>query len=72
MAPLTPHELRHSAATLNLAAGVPLSLVAYLLGHASVNITHRFYLHPLEQVQAAAAAQFGAYIEGEQPPEPPK
>jgi integrase len=72
MAPLTPHELRHSAATLNLAAGVPLSLVAYLLGHANVNITHRFYLHPLEQVQAAAAAQFGAYIEGEAQPEPPK
>jgi integrase len=73
MEPLTPHELRHSAATLNLAAGVPLSLVAYLLGHANVNITHRFYLHPLEQVQAAAAAQFGAYIEGAAPAsEPPK
>jgi integrase len=71
MAPLTPHELRHSAATLNLAAGVPLSLVSWLLGHTTAAIT-QVYLHPMADVQQEAARRFGAYVEGEPPPEPPK
>jgi integrase len=71
MAPLTPHELRHSAATLNLAAGVPLSLVSWLLGHTTPAIT-QIYLHPMADVQQEAARRFGAYVEGEPPPEPPK
>jgi integrase len=71
MAPLTPHELRHSAATLNLAAGVPLSLVSWLLGHTTSAIT-QIYLHPMADVQQEAARRFGVYIEGEQPSEPPK
>jgi integrase len=71
MAPLTPHELRHSAATLNLAAGVPLSLVSWFLGHTTSAIT-QVYLHPMADVQQEAARRFGAYVEGEPPPEPPK
>jgi integrase len=71
MPPLTPHELRHSAATLNLAAGVPLSLVSWLLGHTTSAIT-QIYLHPMADVQQEAARRFGAYVEGEAPPEPPK
>jgi integrase len=71
MAPLTPHELRHSAATLNLAAGVPLSLVSWLLGHTTSAIT-QVYLHPMADVQQEAARRFGAYVEGEPPPEPAK
>jgi integrase len=71
MAPLTPHELRHSAATLNLAAGVPLSLVSWLLGHTTSAIT-QIYLHPMADVQQEAARRFGAYVEGEPPPETPK
>jgi integrase len=71
MAPLTPHELRHSAATLNLAAGVPLSLVSWFLGHTTPAIT-QIYLHPMADVQQEAARRFGAYVEGEPPPEPPK
>jgi integrase len=33
------HDLRHSAATLWLEAGLPLKLVQELLGHASMTIT---------------------------------
>jgi site-specific recombinase XerD len=69
MAPLTPHELRHSAATLNLAAGVPLSLVSWLLGHTTSAIT-QIYLHPMADVQQEAARRFGAYVEGESPETP--
>jgi integrase len=66
------HELRHSYATLNLAAGVPLSSVSWSLGHSGVQITHRSYLHGIEDIQRESAARFGAYIEGESPPTPPK
>ena len=34
-----PHELRHSAASLMLAAGVPLEVVSEVLGHASIRMT---------------------------------
>jgi integrase len=71
MAPLTVHELRHSAATLNLAAGVPLSLVSWLLGHTTSAIT-QIYLHPMADVQQEAARRFGVYLEGEPSPESPK
>ncbi len=41
---LTPHTLRHTAATLTLMAGTDLSTVAELLRHRNVNTTRR-YLH---------------------------
>jgi integrase len=71
MAPLTPHSMRHSYATINLAAGTPLSLVSWALGHASVNLTHSVYVHPLDEVQREAAQRFGNYIEGNDGTTPP-
>ncbi len=41
---ITPHTLRHTAATLTLMAGTDLSTVAELLRHRNVNTTRR-YLH---------------------------
>ncbi|MFO0645866.1 MAG: tyrosine-type recombinase/integrase [Polyangiales bacterium] len=41
---ITPHTLRHTAATLTLTAGTDLSTVAELLRHRDVNTTRR-YLH---------------------------
>lgn len=38
----TPHQLRHSAATNLLRAGVPLHLVASLLNHSDPSITMRY------------------------------
>ncbi len=37
------HELRHSAATFMLTQGVPLEVVADLLGHSSIRITKDTY-----------------------------
>jgi integrase len=45
------HDLRHSAATVLLAAGVPLKVVSELLGHSSVAITADIYAHVLPEMQ---------------------
>lgn len=51
------HGLRHTAASLMLAAGVPLIVVSRQLGHANPNITAQVYAHLLgdEQLDQAAA-----------------
>lgn len=43
----TPHELRHSAASIMLAQGTPLWVVSEVLGHASLAITKDVYGHLL-------------------------
>jgi integrase len=50
-----PHELRHSAASLMLAAGVPLEVVSDVLGHASIRMTADVYGHILAPQREAAA-----------------
>lgn len=42
---VTPHSLRHATATLLLEEGVPMKVVAELLGHSSVRITQDTYSH---------------------------
>lgn len=51
----TPHELRHSAASLLLAQGVPLKVISEMLGHASIRITADVYGHLLEPAKTEAA-----------------
>jgi len=56
-----PHELRHSAASIMLAEGVPLEVVADVLGHSSIRMTADVYGHILSpQREAAAKAMEGA------------
>ena len=45
------HDLRHGAATVLLAAGVPLKVVSELLGHSSIAITADIYAHVLPEQQ---------------------
>jgi len=53
----TPHELRHSAASIMLAQGTPLWVVSEVLGHASMAITKDVYGHLVgSEKQAAAVA----------------
>jgi len=59
------HDLRHSHATLLLAAGVPVKVVSERLGHASAMITLGVYAHVMPGMQAEAAATFGALLSGE-------
>lgn len=59
------HDLRHSAASSWLRAGIPLFVVSRLLGHASIQLTSDTYGHldtttfSLDAVNAAQAAAFG-------------
>lgn len=45
------HDLRHSAATVLLAAKVDLKVVSELLGHSSVVITADIYAHVMPEMQ---------------------
>lgn len=49
------HDLRHTAATLMMLAGVPAKVVAEMLGHASVAITLNLYSHVQPGMQRDAA-----------------
>jgi integrase len=51
----SPHELRHSAASLLLAQGISLKVVSELLGHSSIRVTADIYSHLLEPARQEAA-----------------
>jgi integrase len=51
------HDLRHTAATLLLAAGVHPKVVQERLGHAQVTLTLSVYSHVLPSMQREAAAR---------------
>lgn len=57
-------DLRHTAATLLLAAGVPVHVVSARLGHASAMQTLSTYAHALPGMQADAAARLRALLHG--------
>ena len=56
------HDLRHGAASLMLAAGVPIEIVSKRLGHKSIAITMDTYSHLLEGVGRAAAEKASALV----------
>jgi len=58
------HDLRHTHATLLLAAGVPVKVVSERLGHANAMITLGIYAHVMPGMQAEAAAKFGTLLYG--------
>lgn len=58
------HERRHSAASIMLAAGVPLEVVSKVLGHASIRITADVYGHVMEPQRQQAADMMGAVLFG--------
>lgn len=51
------YDLRHTAATLAVAAGVPVKVVSEQLGHASIAFTLDVYSHVLPHMQDEAAAK---------------
>jgi integrase len=51
------HDLRHSAATFMLAAGVDLKLIQTTLRHSRLATTADVYAHVLDEVQHQAAAR---------------
>jgi integrase len=60
------HDLRHTWATLALAAGVPAKVVSERLGHVTIAMTMNVYSHVLPGMQADAAEKVAALIFGGQ------
>jgi integrase len=58
------HDLRHTAATLLIAAGVPVKVVSEMLGHSSVTITLTTYAHVLPAMQQSAVAVMTGLLGG--------
>jgi hypothetical protein len=59
------HDLRHTHASVLLAAGTPVKIVSERLGHATVTITLETYQHIMPGMQAEAASMFAALVGGE-------
>ena len=60
--PIRLHDLRHGAATLALAGGVPLKVVQEMLGHSSLAITADTYTSVLPEVAREAAERVAAMV----------
>jgi integrase len=58
------HDLRHTWATLALAAGVDIRIVSERLGHSNILITSNTYQHVIKGMQAGAAQKVADLIFG--------
>lgn len=58
------HDLRHTMATIALAAGVHPKIVSERLGHATVSMTLDIYSHVIQGMQAEAAEMIGDLLFG--------
>lgn len=56
------HDLRHTSASLLLAAGIHPKVVSERLGHSTVNLTLDTYSHVLPGLQEQAAQSMDAYL----------
>jgi len=56
------HDLRHTAASLMLLAGVPVAEVSRMLGHSSPHITYKIYAHSIPSAQHQAVAAMEAIL----------
>jgi integrase len=59
------HDLRHTAATLLLGAGVPLKVVSETLGHSNIAITADVYAHVTPELRREAADAMDRALAGE-------
>ena len=56
------HDLRHSHATLALAAGTDLKTISAALGHSAIAVTANTYLHAVESLQQGHAARMDSIL----------
>ena len=68
---ITPHTLRHSAATLALTLGTDLATVGELLRHSDLNTTRR-YLHLIDERRREAVRRLAIAIPPDLVPVPPE
>jgi integrase len=62
--PIRLYDLRHTAATLAVAAGVSVKVISEQLGHASISFTLERYSHVLPSIQDEAAARVERMLMG--------
>ena len=60
--PITLYGLRHTFATLHVAAGTPLKVVSDLLGHASIQQTANTYMHADPSVTSTWMERYERHI----------
>lgn len=60
------HDLRHSAATILMAMGVPPKVVQEVLGHANISITLGIYSHVLPGMQDDAMGKWDDLLGGDE------
>ncbi len=60
--PVRFHDLRHTSATLRLAAGVPLKVVQEELGHSSMSFTGDVYATVVDELKDRSAESLAASI----------
>ena len=67
------HDLRHTHASLLVAAGIPIKVVSERLGHAHPSFTIHTYQHLLPRMSAEAAQRFADLIKpvDDNQPDPP-
>ena len=58
------HDLRHTHATLGLAAGIPVKVMSDRLGHATTAFTQDVYMHAIPDLEHDAADQLGDLVFG--------
>jgi integrase len=58
------YDLRHTAASMLLRAGINPKIVAEKLGHASVNLTLNVYSHTIPSMQHEAAEAIEKVLAG--------
>jgi integrase len=61
---LTPHEFRHTFASICIAAGVNAKALSTYMGHASIQTTFDLYGHLFPGNEEQAAELLDAYLEG--------
>ncbi|WP_349879381.1 site-specific integrase [Micromonospora sp. HUAS YX12] len=60
------HDLRHTAASVLLAQGVPARVVMEILGHSQISVTLNIYAHVAREIAREAASRLeGALWSGE-------
>ena len=61
--PVTLQTMRHTFATLNVAAGTPLKVVSDVLGHSNIQVTANTYMHGDQAVTVDWMQRYEAQIE---------
>ena len=62
MQPFTPHQLRHTYATLLYSAGVDMLTAQKLLGHSDIKVTMGIYTHLEDQKRQLSISALNDYI----------